>query len=268
MIPVDVDAVAAAYLSGDDPLPDPQDSFVGDGDYRAIGAEYLKHFVNLGGLKPSDRVFEIGCGIGRMALPLRRYLNEQGRYHGMDVVNAGIDWCQSKIAAHDERFTFSRSDFYHPLYNPEGRETATSARFPAEDGSVDFIIATSLFTHLSRGVFERYLSEAARILADGGRLFATFFLINSRTRDALCNRSSRYNFDLLEPGPLFRPSDSYLLQAIAVDEGWLVKRSIGVGLNPLTTFRYGFWPYDDPKLGLSYQDICIFARCGSRQRKI
>ena len=96
----------------------------------------------------------------------------------MDVVSAGIDWCRTSIAARDDRFTFSRSDFYHPLYNPGGRETATAARFPAEDASVDFVVATSLFTHLSRGVFERYLAEAARILAVGGRLFATFFLIN------------------------------------------------------------------------------------------
>jgi protein-L-isoaspartate O-methyltransferase len=52
------------------PAPAPESVFVGDGDYRAIGAEYLGHFVRLGGLKPSDRVLDIGCGIGRMAVPL------------------------------------------------------------------------------------------------------------------------------------------------------------------------------------------------------
>lgn len=260
MTPADVDAVAAAYLSSDDPLPEPQDCFVGDGDYRAIGAEYLRHFVNLGGLKPSDRVFEIGCGIGRMAMPLRRYLNEQGRYHGMDVVSAGIDWCQSKIAAHDERFTFTRSDFYHPLYNPNGRETATAARFPVEDGSVDFVVATSLFTHLSRGVFERYLSEVARVLSVGGRLFATFFLINARTRKIASAGSSRYRFDLSEPGPLFRPPGGHLLQAVAVDEEWLLDRAGAGGLVPQTPPQCGFWPSEDPAHGMSYQDISVFGR--------
>ena len=62
MTTADLDALAAAYLAGDDPMPGPDESFVGDGDYRAIGAEFLKHFVQLGGLRPDETVFEIGCG--------------------------------------------------------------------------------------------------------------------------------------------------------------------------------------------------------------
>src|SRR5215212_241626 len=52
------------------PEPDPASVFVGDGNYRAIGTEYLGHYVRIGGLKPTDRVLDIGCGIGRMAVPL------------------------------------------------------------------------------------------------------------------------------------------------------------------------------------------------------
>ena len=39
-------------------LPEPTiDSiFVGDGDYRAIGSEFLGHLVRLGGILPDDRV--------------------------------------------------------------------------------------------------------------------------------------------------------------------------------------------------------------------
>ena len=41
--------------------------YVGRGDFRATGEEFLGHFRELGGLRAEDRVLEIGCGIGRMA---------------------------------------------------------------------------------------------------------------------------------------------------------------------------------------------------------
>ena len=65
------------------PAPAPESVFVGDGDYRAIGLEYLGHYVTIGGLKPTDRVLDIGCGIGRMAVPLTQYLDpERGFLRG------------------------------------------------------------------------------------------------------------------------------------------------------------------------------------------
>jgi len=44
--------------------------FIGDGDYENTGKEFLHYFVKLAGLKPDDKVLDIGCGIGRMAVPL------------------------------------------------------------------------------------------------------------------------------------------------------------------------------------------------------
>ena len=76
--------------------PPSENIFVGDGDFRAIGAEFLRHFVKLGDLRPTDKVLEIGCGIGRMAVPLTQYLST-GTYDGMDVVADGINWCSQNI---------------------------------------------------------------------------------------------------------------------------------------------------------------------------
>jgi ABC-type iron transport system FetAB ATPase subunit len=49
------------------PVPPPELIFRGDGDYRAIGAEFLGHFVRLGGLAPHKRMLDLGRGVGRMA---------------------------------------------------------------------------------------------------------------------------------------------------------------------------------------------------------
>src|SRR5207302_10777966 len=47
---------------------------VGDGDYIEIGEEFFRYFVDIAGLKPQDRVLDVGCGTGRMAQPLTKYL--------------------------------------------------------------------------------------------------------------------------------------------------------------------------------------------------
>jgi SAM-dependent methyltransferase len=55
--------------------------------FQAAGEQYLKMFIELGGLEPDERVLDIGCGPGRMAVPLATYLSPAGSYVGMDVVS-------------------------------------------------------------------------------------------------------------------------------------------------------------------------------------
>jgi ubiquinone/menaquinone biosynthesis C-methylase UbiE len=41
-------------------------NYVGGGDFKAIGEEFLTYFINLGMLQPSDSVLDVGCGSGRI----------------------------------------------------------------------------------------------------------------------------------------------------------------------------------------------------------
>ncbi|MDQ2688224.1 MAG: class I SAM-dependent methyltransferase, partial [Armatimonadota bacterium] len=52
--------------------------------FREIGKSTLRHLVEAGGLQSNESVLEIGCGYGRIALPLTHYLNASGRYEGID----------------------------------------------------------------------------------------------------------------------------------------------------------------------------------------
>ncbi len=67
------------------------------GEFRATGEEFLTYFIEIGGLRPSDRVLDVGCGVGRMAVPLTRYLSPEGRYEGFDVMANAVEWCQRHI---------------------------------------------------------------------------------------------------------------------------------------------------------------------------
>ncbi|WP_275042738.1 SAM-dependent methyltransferase [Azospirillum baldaniorum] len=109
-------------------MPPPDRVFIGDGDFRAIGAEFLRHFVRVGGLKPKHRVLEIGCGIGRMAVPLTQYLDSS--YDGVDIVEDGIRWCAETITPAYPEFRFRTLDVANALYNPGGAEDAAQTRLP------------------------------------------------------------------------------------------------------------------------------------------
>lgn len=160
------------------PAPSPENVFVGDGDYRAIGVEYLGHYVWLGGLKQSDRVLDIGCGIGRMAVPLTQYLDpESAGYEGVDPVNDGIEWCVQNISSKYPHFRFCRVDIAHELYNPGGAIAGHEVVLPFAGSRFDFVTMVSVATHLPTSEITAYAREVMRLLVPGGRLFLTAFLV-------------------------------------------------------------------------------------------
>ena len=160
------------------PKPPAESIYVGDGDFQAIGAEFLDHFIRLGGLKPSDRVLDIGCGIGRMAVPLTQYLDAGGSYEGFDPVGAGIVWCTQTITPVYPAFRFQHLDIAHPIYNPNGCLPGTDLHLPLRSGSFDFACMVSVATHLPVDEIGVYASEVARVLKPGGRILVTAFLVD------------------------------------------------------------------------------------------
>ena len=93
------------------PVPPQEDNFVGDGDYLTIGTEFLGYFVDLAGLSEQERVLDIGCGIGRMAVPLTQYLDpDSGQYVGIDPASPGIQWCTENIGSVYPNFRFMHLD--------------------------------------------------------------------------------------------------------------------------------------------------------------
>src|SRR5712671_5833105 len=94
-------------LRGRDRLTPPKSLiFVGDGDFEQAGREFRRYFIELANLQPHDRVLDVGCGIGRMAVPLTDYMSQEGEYWGFDIVRSGIEWCQSRISADFPNFHF------------------------------------------------------------------------------------------------------------------------------------------------------------------
>ena len=153
-------------------------------DFRHAGKLYLHWFVELGSLTPEEAVLEPGCGTGRMAEPLTRYLGPAGSYDGFDVVSTAIDWCESNIASKHPNFNFRHVDVLNHVYNPEGRLDPEAFEFPYPDETFDFAFLTSVFTHMRPPEMRHYLGQIRRVLRPGGRCLMTFFLLNEESLDA------------------------------------------------------------------------------------
>ena len=167
---------------------------VGDGNFEEIGHEFLGYFIRIGKLQPGERVLEIGCGIGRMAIPLTTYLDGSGGYDGFDVARAEVSWCKQHITPRFANFHFHHIDVRNDQTNPKGEFQARSYQFPLDDGQYDFVFLTSVFTHMLIDDIENYLKETARLLKGGGRLLATYFLLDDGTRERLGKTNSRFRY--------------------------------------------------------------------------
>lgn len=235
-------------------VPPKSMSFVGKGDFEKIGREFRNYFVDIGNLKPTERVLDVGCGIGRMAIPLTDYLSPQGGYWGFDIVKKGIDWCNERIAPKFSNFHFQHSDVYNKHYNPDGKVRASDYVFPFDDNFFDFVFLTSVFTHMVPADLENYLKEITRVLKPGGRCLITLFLVNEISRNLIAKGESDLDFRHEIDGYLTtKPSDPET--AIAYDELFMLNLFEKYGLEISKPVHYGYWCNRDKHL--SYQDIVV-----------
>ncbi|HMP28636.1 MAG TPA: class I SAM-dependent methyltransferase, partial [Saprospiraceae bacterium] len=101
-------------------------------------------------------ILDIGCGIGRIAIPLTSYLNEEGSYNGFDIVKEGIDWCTKNINHRFSNFTFLHIPLQNELYNLSTKVKSSLLTFPYISDHFDLVIATSVFTHMMPEDVENY----------------------------------------------------------------------------------------------------------------
>lgn len=146
--------------------PRPDTRWAVGGAWEEMGKHQFEYLVGQG-LAPHHRMLDVGCGSLRGGVHFVGYL-EDDRYHGLDInpqlleagreelARAGLGERRVQLIA-DTAFSFGRF----------------GERF-------DFALAQSVFTHLPFNSIMRCLSEMEKVLVEGGRFYATFFLNHGR----------------------------------------------------------------------------------------
>lgn len=244
---------------GGRPQPPGIRKMVGPGNFAAIGEATVAQLISEG-LKPSDAFLDIGCGIGRVALPLTSYLLPSTPFAGFDVVPEFIAWCNENIRSRHPNFRFDLVDVINSEYNRDGKFDASSLRFAYPDATFAFAYAGSVFTHLLPPAAENYIRETARVLRQGGTFVATFFLLNAGSQSLI--DSGQAHMPLRSAGEGFRMLDAGNPEAdVGLDEAQIRDAFIAAGFE-IEAVRYGSWCGRSESYG--YQDLVVAKRTGQQ----
>ena len=208
-------------------------------------------------MQPSERMLDIGCGCGLMALHLKDYLDKHGSYVGVDLHRPSIKWCRSHIASEHQNFQFKHIDVKSLAYNSQGEHKGESFVFPYDSHSFDVVLLKSVFTHMRPAEVENYLREVARLLQNNGRCLATFFLLNHEQKALAAEKRNvlKFSFGTEEWRYVYEHSPE---SASAYEESYILSLLGRHGLRLRAPIYYGHW--SGREAGLSFQDMLIIER--------
>ncbi len=249
--------------------------YTGSGDFVKAGNWWRHFFVEQAGLQPHHRVLDVGSGIGRIARGLTTYLEPfrfdahigqnlvnttiqgTGTYDGFDAIKLGVDWCTKNITAKHPNFRFQYVALENDLYRNDG-QNAAQFTFPYPDDSFDFIILTSVFTHMLPDEVSRYLSEIQRVMSKNGTCVATFFIFNKETKILLETKTDfHFPFDF---GHYALMDDKVKSANVAFDESFLNKTIANNNL-AVTKKIDGFWRLGERESDIQdFQDVLILKK--------
>lgn len=124
------------------------------GSFEHVGRLEV-NLLKLYGMKISDYIVDVGCGSGRLAIPLSK--DHDGDYLGIDIMPELLDYAKENAKRPEWRF-----------------EVADGLKIPQGDSTADIVCFFSVFTHLLHEESFIYLEEAKRVLKSGGKAVFSF----------------------------------------------------------------------------------------------
>jgi SAM-dependent methyltransferase len=229
--------------------------YTGGGDFLKTGKRFVGYFTEYASLKPESHVLDIGSGIGRMAIPLTDVLSEEGKYEGFDAIEKGVLWCQKNVQARFAHFNFSYIPLANDLYRNAGINPSTFI-FPYKDNSFDLCILISVFTHMLPDEIDNYLIQIFRVLKPGASCFASFFVMDEHSAQAMKTSSFQFPYDM---------GDHYLFDKqvtaanVAYPKDQLEITFAKYNLSIKHFFR-GHWSGLESDKSLDFQDIYVLTK--------
>ncbi|MDI3316079.1 MAG: class I SAM-dependent methyltransferase [Bacillota bacterium] len=120
-----------------------------------VWSYWQRSFRRLAGIRPGDRVLDVGCGTAELSFLAAREAGPGGRVTGVDIAEGMLQICRQKLLDHPmaDRLEFLRAD-------------AQALPFP--DASFDVVVSGFMLRNVAS--LDRALVEMVRVLRPGGRL--------------------------------------------------------------------------------------------------
>ena len=134
------------------------------GMWGEMGALQLEALTSLG-LTPTHSVLDVGCGSLRLGRKLVRFLDE-GQYYGTDLNTSLLEAGYEK-----ELDAFLQARL--PRENLRQHDVTETVPF---DRTFDYLVAFSLFTHLTEAQSTAALQSISRCMHEASCLMATYFV--------------------------------------------------------------------------------------------
>lgn len=150
----------------------------GSETFAEISNKHLHLLRKYVGINSGETFLEIGCGIGRDAIPLATHFRDSVRYFGIDIISESINWCSQNITTRYPTFRFRHFDVQDEIHNPRGRLGMDDVALPISNSSVDLIFMFSVATHLLGSELGAYLRLLSASLKPSGRILMSAFLLD------------------------------------------------------------------------------------------
>jgi SAM-dependent methyltransferase len=209
-------------------------------EFAESGRNTVRALTEMACLRSNDAVLDVGCGTGRVALPLMNLLDDEGRYDGFDLSVPAIDWCRGAITSRRPNFRFHCIEARNEAYESSSGPTAACVSFPFASESFDLALITSVFTHMLDDAIDNYLAETARVLRRNGRMFVSLFLLDAASEAAALTGSARLDFRHTF-GPLRSLNATCPEEGVAIEHSDFAERLRRYGFVPHGPVHFGNW---------------------------
>lgn len=128
--------------------------------FRGKLREMRNRTADLARIQPGDKVLDVGCGTGTLAMIVEPRVGPTGRVFGIDPAAHQIARARSKAVQRHLSIEF---------------QIGVIERLDFPDQSFDVVLSTIMMHHLPNDLKRQGLAEIARVLKPGGRLVIADF---------------------------------------------------------------------------------------------